>query len=422
MTENSELNICLLNDSFPPQIDGVANTVVNYGRVIAGLGTPTVLAPSFPGAEDDAFPFDVIRYPSIDVTKQVGYMAGIPFSNELMDRLEKKKFDIIHSHCPVISTYISRVLRSKINKPIILTYHSKFEFDIKRAIKSKLIRREATKLLLSNIEACDEVWCVSRGAGYDLEEIGYTGTWSVMPNGVDLSPGRSDADKIISKRTELGIPAYVPVFLFVGRMMWYKGIKIILDALRMLCHSGKDFRMVFVGSGQDKDDIISYADSLPCRQKIIFNGPVYDREELRVFYSLADVFLFPSTYDTNGLVVREAAACSLPSVLVKGSCAAEDVTDGTDGFLIDENAESMFSCLCMIYDKSGIEKKTGENALKNLYISWDDSIKRAYGRYFDVIDNFNRGLYPAKKPLMPDKVYSAISELTDKETKFIFRS
>ena len=56
---------------------------------------------------------------------------------------------------------------------------------------------------------------------------------------------------------------------------------------------------------------------------------------------MADMFLFPTSYDTNGIVVREAAACGLGSVLIKGSCAAEGITDRRNGYLIDENAESM---------------------------------------------------------------------------------
>ena len=52
------LNVCLVNDSFPPAIDGVANAVVNYGRVITGRhGRATVVTPYYPQADDSVFPF-----------------------------------------------------------------------------------------------------------------------------------------------------------------------------------------------------------------------------------------------------------------------------------------------------------------------------------------------------------------------------
>ena len=78
---------------------------------------------------------------------------------------------------------------------------------------------------------------------------------------------------------------------------------------------------------------------------MFFTAPAYDRNVIRAWYCRADLFLFPSTFDTNGLVVREAAACGLGSVLVRGSCAAEDIKDGESGFLIEENAPSMAGTL-----------------------------------------------------------------------------
>ena len=48
------LNVCLMNDSFPPVIDGVATTILNYAEIINnGLGKATVVTPEYPGAKDD---------------------------------------------------------------------------------------------------------------------------------------------------------------------------------------------------------------------------------------------------------------------------------------------------------------------------------------------------------------------------------
>ena len=64
-----KLNICLINDSFPPAIDGVANAVTNYAKIIQnGPGNSTVVTPFYPDADDSVFDFPVLRYPSIDMT------------------------------------------------------------------------------------------------------------------------------------------------------------------------------------------------------------------------------------------------------------------------------------------------------------------------------------------------------------------
>ena len=108
------------------------------------------------------------------------------------------------------------------------------------------------------------------------------------------------------------------MFLFVGRMMKYKGLPLILDAVKMLSESGTDYRMVFIGSGKDADEmkatVKEYGITLYEKTEqgtertdgslpdgaVIFTGPVYDRNELRAWNTRADLFLFPSTYDTNG--------------------------------------------------------------------------------------------------------------------------
>ena len=388
-------NVCLMNDSFPPSIDGVANAVTNYAKIISGgLGKAAVVTPYYPDADDSAFPFPVLRYPSLDMTRAVGYRAGMPFDSDLLRDLKNRDFDLIHSHCPISSTILARELRDRIDAPVVLTYHTKFDIDIANAIRGKHLREEAALLLVQNIAGCDEVWTVSRGAGENLRQLGFQGEYRVMPNGVDFPRGRV-SDGLVARATEgYDLPEDLPVFLFVGRMMWYKGIRLVLDALCALKEAGQGFRMVFIGEGGDKEEIMAYSASLGLEGLVLFAPAIRDREQIRAWYCRADLFLFPSTFDTNGLVVREAAACGLASVLVAGSCAAEDVTDGETGFLIEENAEAMAAKLTELCRHLPELRRVGTQAQREIYVSWEEAVRRAYERYGVVIENYHRGLYP----------------------------
>lgn len=417
---DDKLNICLMNDSFPPVIDGVANTVFNYAEIIQkDLGNAVVATPEYPGVHD-SYDFDVIRYRSYDTTSIFGYRAGNPFAPSIVGRLEEREIDVIHSHCPAVSTVLARMLREKVSAPIIFTYHTKFDIDIKKAIDSNLLQDTMIKMLVKNIEACDDVWVVSQGAGENLKSLGYKGEYTVMENGVDFPKGRADKENVDLINETLDINDDAPVFLFVGRLMWYKGLKLILDALKIAKEKGDKFHMVIVGDGADGKDIQQYAEDLGLKDYCIFTGAVQDRELLRAYYTRADMFLFVSTYDTNGIVVREAAACGLGSVLIKGSCAAENIVHERNGYLIDENVESLSDAVSRIISNIGLAHEIGDNAMNEIYIPWGKSICKAYDRYRYVLKKFRNPKYEPKFSLTDEALtgIAGICEALNKAEKF----
>ena len=428
------MNVCLLNDSFPPVIDGVANTVINYASVLNGMNGVNVAVgtPEYPDADYSSYPYTVIPYSSYDTTSIVsGYRAGNPLAMKAINALTDFSPDIIHSHCPVASTVMARILRKETGAPIIFTYHTKFDVDIAAATKSKLLQKESIRAIASNISACDEVWTVSRGAGENLRSLGYEGVYIVMNNGVDFAKGRADDAAVAGTTAGYALPAGVPMFLFVGRIMKYKGLPLILEALRMLSEENIDYRMVFVGSGRDADELkatvreygvtlyektendILKTDGRHKSGAVIFTGPVYDRNALRAWNTRADLFLFPSTYDTNGIVVREAAACGLASVLIKDSCAAEGITDGQNGYIIDETPEAMLRLLKTVSAQLSDTARVGQNAMDEIYISWEDSVHTAYKRYEEVLRMKAAGDLDARRKGMSDHILDATAGFID---------
>lgn len=385
--------ICLLNDSFPPYIDGVANTVYNYARILNDAGEkPIVITPTHPDADYSIYPYPVVRYPSVKHVRVGGYMPGIPFSPQAVSLLEKEEISLLHCHCPIVSAYMALQLRRIKNAPVVMTYHTKFDIEIEEAVKGASVQALCKKAMIANVNACDEVWVVSHGAEENLRSMGYEGEAVLMPNGVDLPYGRVSADVIARATAGFDLPEGLPVYLFVGRLRWYKGVRIILDALKQLRADGRDFRAVFIGDGADRGEMMHYAESCNIGKQCIFPGAIREREALRAWYSRADMFLFPSTFDTNGLVVREAAASDCPSVLIKDSCASEGITHGRNGFLIEENAADMYRCLSALYEKRDEVSRVGRCAGDEIYVSWESAVATATRRYERVRENYDRGI------------------------------
>lgn len=385
-----KLTVVQLNDSFPPTIDGVAQVALNYARCIQkSHGQSVVATPWYPDVEDH-YDFPVVRYPSANVSKRLGYRAGYPFDPIAVTQVAKHAPDIIHTHCPFVSTVLARVLRHYTGAPVVFTYHTKFEYDIERRVAFSPVRKVSVKFLLANIAACDEVWAVSHGAGENLRSLGYTGSYRVMENGTDFAKGRAEQAAIDAISAQYGLNDGLPVFLFVARMVWYKGLRLMLDGLAEAKARGHAFHALFVGDGMDRDEIMAYANELGLGEDCIFPGAIRDRELLRAYFSRADLFLFTNDYDTSGIVVKEAAACDCPSLLLRGSCAAEGVIHGQNGLLCENDPQSFADALEVAWQSPERLKEMGLDAAETVYLSWDEAVNRAYARYEEVLDEYSR--------------------------------
>ncbi len=409
------MKICLLNDSFPPVIDGVANTVMNYAKILRQehQADLTVATPEYPDADYSGYPYEVVTYPSFNTARFVnGYRTGNPFHIKGVKELIDFQPDIIHTHCPFSSAIMARMIKAGTGAPLILTYHTKFDVDIAKAVKARRIQDVAIKALIHNIEACDEVWVVSKGAGENLRSLGYQGDYVVMNNGVDFPQGKANPELVAEVTKDYDLPEDVPVFLFVGRMMVYKGLPLILEALSQLEQQNFEYRMVFIGGGADADLIREQAAALGLRH-CIFTGPIRDREALRAWNTRANLFLFPSSYDTNGIVVREAAACGLASVLIKDSCAAEGITHGRNGYLIEETADSMAKLLLEVGGQTEVLREVGQHAMDEIYLSWEDSVRAAYERYEQILSCYKADLSESSFRAQEERIRQTLSELMD---------
>lgn len=381
------MNVILLNESFPPLIDGVSNVVLNYADRLSRLGhSSAVVTTRVLNAKDD-YAFPVLRYQAFYLGRNLEYPVGNPYAPGIVKRILKEKPQVLHVHSPFISSVVARRVRKKTGCPVVTTYHTKFDIEFNTRTKFEPFRKFARWLLIRNMNDSDEVWVVSTGAGENLRGLGYEGEYVVMPNGTDFPLGRAPESAVEEIGREHGVAPEELVFLYVGRLRWYKNIRLILDALRTVKDRGVKFRFLLVGKGKDSGEIKSYIKKLGLESEVKVCGPCSDRDKLKAYYSRADLFLFPSTFDTFGLVVKEAAACGCPSVLVKDSCAADGVVDGRNGYLTEENASSLAETILRAAKDRRALKRVGEAAAEELYYSWDEAIRDAVARYENLINN-----------------------------------
>ena len=120
--------------------------------------------------------------------------------------------------------------------------------------------------------------------------------------------------------------------------------------------------------------------------KVRFVGRLTDRQKMKQYYAAADLFLFPSLYDTDGLVVREAAALHTPSIMLRDASASGMLKDGETGFLIGNSAEDFEAAIRSLDADRNSLKTVGLNASTSIVRSWKDIAEEAIDRYNALID------------------------------------
>ncbi len=377
------------NDSYTPVMDGVGNAVKNYAYWLnKKYGKSYVITPKYPKFIDNE-EFEVIRYASTILPLRPPYRLGTPiFASQSKKKLNQIDFDILHVHCPFSSGRIALNLAQKKNIPIVATFHSKFYDDFRQALKSDFLAKMAVKKVISFFDKVDYVWTVNDSTAQTLIDYGFKKKIEIMPNGTDFNVDFNFNNNIAYMNELYQIKPDELVFLFVGQHIWQKNIKMIVESLQVLKQDNLHFKMFFIGEGYARNELMSMIEQMNLSQNVKFLGKMMDRELLKRFFARADLFLFPSTYDTSGLVVREAAALMTPSIVIEGSNAQEGIIDGINGFTCKENIESFASKIKAITLDKNLLKKSGENAKDTIAITWESVVDRVSTRYQEIITDY----------------------------------
>lgn len=393
----------IFNDSFPPILDGVTLTVENYTYWFQKKGhTPCVVTPWNPVSHE--YPFSVIRYFSLPIASRHPYRYGYPKLDPFIwKRLRHTNFKILHSHCPFSSGRLAVYVKKHQKIPLIGTFHSKYRSDLEHSFRHMpwfvpLIM----KRILNFFNACDEVWIPQAQVEDTVREYGYKGPLTVVENGNDFADMiRGDVRSYKnSARRKLGIKENEISLLFVGQHIWEKGVDVVIETLKRL-DGVVPFRMNFIGTGYAFDEIKNRINEFGLADKVYLNGVIKDRHTLSDYYAAADLFLFPSFYDNAPLVVREAAAMGTPSILLKGSTAAEVISDNKNGFLTDKSPEKFAELVEYLHNNPDILSGASAEARSTLVRSWENVVDEVCDRYDSLIRRFN---HEAAVPLIQGSV------------------
>src|SRR5215468_6478355 len=332
------MRVALFTNNYLPFRGGVTTAVETLRLGLERLRHPTrVFAPA--ACPPVADPRWVFRYPSIPAPTYPGFCLAWPFSRRVHAVVREFAPDVVHAQHPFLLGPAARRFARRFGRPLVFTYHTRYEKYAHYVPLPECVVAAATVRLASRFaNTADLVVAPSARIAEGLEQGGVRAPIAVVPTGVPLelfSPG----DRVEARRT-LALPDSAPLCLYVGRLDREKSVECVLDAFASIAEAISGARLVLVGQGSHEAELRRLSAQSPARAAIDFRGSV-PREGLPAYYRAADLFLFSSETETQGLVLAEAHACGLPAVAVQASGVDEVVRDGETGLLTKSDAAEL---------------------------------------------------------------------------------
>ncbi|MBR5370157.1 MAG: glycosyltransferase [Bacilli bacterium] len=387
-----KLKVGMFMDSWYPDINGVILVMENLMKNMSKYADITLVVPKTGSEDNDKnYPFKVIRVDSIPVFNTSYKLGMVDLEYFKYKKIfENLDFDIIHIHSPFALGRLGiRVAKDK-KIPVIGTMHTRWEFEFKKYLKSNIMATVAVKYLIRSYNKCYSCIALNNALMDVYSDYGYKGTFKLIRNGTDLDT-IENKDKAIDKINEMfKLDKKEPVFLFVGRIISIKNIFFILDVLKKLKESKFKYKMIYVGDGPDYDKLKKKVKEYKMSNDVILTGRIMDRELLKAIYSRADLFIFPSLFDSSSLVQIEAASQETPTIFVEGSVTSDTVDNNVNGFKEKEDVELFAERIKNIINDKELYNSVKKAAKKDLAMSWRDISKETYNYYIEVIDEYNK--------------------------------
>jgi len=385
---NLPLKVFLFNDGFFPMIDGVVRAVDAYAKYLISQGVNVTVVVPFNG-DKSKFPYPIIAIPKFKIP---GFFYPIPYGLNRKKLRKQFQYDgpvIFHSHTPFLLGHYALKLSRRFHIPIVTTFHSKYYDDYYAATKNHFLSNILKYFTINYFRKSNAIWTVSNATIQTIHDYGLSDrSIKVFANGVDIKPHHwngKEKDTVIKK---YAIPPEVPILLFVGQLIWQKNLKLILDTYAVLEKRGFKFIGLFVGNGRNEEEIKAYGDHLILQSKIIFTGQIKDFPILSTIYSFSDLFFFPSAYDTDGIVIKEASAHSLPSLVLTNTSVSDLIENNQNGFIQDGDATQFADRIINIFLDDAKRKLVGLNAKASLIKSWNETLSSLIPSYESIIHDY----------------------------------
>ena len=320
-----------------------------------------------------------------------GYTLPLVSFKEVDKLCKEYKIEIVHGQSP--SSYGYGLLRRG-SIPFVVTLHSTSFGEINSyfGIPLSFVNRnvvfgvvgEMAMGFLTCVEykCADKVIAVSRALAEDAIRFFRLPRERVVTihNGIDLQ-------NLVDPQVKEEIKEHM--ILSVGRLVWRKGYKYLIDAMRQVLLEYPDAKLVIVGYGELLVPLQRYINRLGIDGSVCFLDNV-SKEKLYSLYREAEVYVQPSLYEPFGITILEAMSMRKPVVATSVGGIQEIITNGIEGLLVGpKNSLQLARAITRVFSDSSLRRRLGNNARKKIEkeFTWERVAKKTLELYKKMLDS-----------------------------------
>ncbi|OHE65046.1 MAG: hypothetical protein A2413_03935 [Treponema sp. RIFOXYC1_FULL_61_9] len=369
------MKIIYFTDVYWPRVNGVTVSIQTFSDALRRLGHEVlIVCPEYPrerfmGTKAEAE--GVFRIPSVGFFFSKEDRISVPMVvPDLFERFDAFGADVVHMQTEFSIGMLGRRYCRSRGYPIISTCHTHYEQYFEHyfpGLPPRLGRALTRASMRGMYRGDDAVIVPARQIERVLRGYGVNGKFFMIPTGVDENTFAVDADRDLRVRRYLTerFPAIrdCPLLLFVGRVGQEKNVSFLFSVMKKIREAGSNAKLVLVGDGPARTHLEKMTVEQGVGDLCVFSGYLA-REDLPSVYAMADVFVFPSKTETQGLVTIEAMLCGTPVVAI-GEMGTADVMAGDNGgFMVRDDTDEFTARVLQLLGDPALRARKSAEALE----------------------------------------------------------
>ena len=386
------MKIGIFTETYRPTINGVVMSIDTFKQELEKKGHEYAIFAPF-NKHQTGEEKNVYRFPSLHFHRDPIYPIALPMLSSLAlrqfpeDILES--LDIIHiQHFSFMGQY-GLAAGIRYNIPVVYTYHTMAElYTSYIPLLGSLFKEPIRALTRYTAKHSNAIVAPTNSVKAYLRSIGVRHEITVLPTGIHTNLyKRTHTDYA---RAKFHIPPDQQILLYIGRLAHEKNIDFLLKTFERVLQANRNVHLLFIGNGPDKERYERYATVHKLHHYVTFSGFLERSETIKLF-GAADLFVFPSVSDTQGIVIIEAMASGTVPVAIDRLGPHDLIKNGVTGALtrlnIEEYSDTIINLLANTKKRDMMSKAAIQEAhrydaqvtarsMENLYTNLINHAKR----------------------------------------------